>query len=569
MSILSEGYSSYMSHFHKLQQRITTLNAAFNHVFNLAKDGIFIDCNLEEKMDEYPKYPCIYRYVNRTNIYDLLKIHHVSLDTVDRLLDYVTSKNALEIKTNIDNIPNDLTKIRNDIFLQYTFFSDVNDIFRLKQHFHDYSFLKTKYNYSNALSDPLYNDSHVNHSFIHLFLYDFIFRQQLKNNANFSNSLNVYCMENEIFSRTSIVDEFKTFIDTNKSTFLINIVNIIAQSLYKMSNTDDNLVNDIVNNIDSNIDTLKNAFESFMSESSVLPSSEISQYCLNSLYLTFGSKTIDVLFDNDTIFNQSYIQSIATDEDLVFNNFMNDVSSTNLKSYLYLTYLYKFWPIKFLNIYPIVMEKYVEDVIKPDSILAYSQKNLESILIQYISQSNVNYTELTNYFTSTVDNAYLHTLAQDEHVVKFGSFIYFIKLIDEFMSSTVYEDFVDNVYYDVFIILRDKGYIDHNFNWCKCKELFNLFFKSFIRSNISNNTIFENVSAEYETIFLNIINNNTGDPLYDVNISYSDSKLKSLYNSMVISHFEKIHGFIESMYLSRISDRVTYSMMSYFLVDQS
>ena len=569
MSILSEGYSSYMTHFHKFQKRITTFNSAFNHVFELAREGIFIDCDIEDKLDNYPKYPCIYRYTGKVSIYNLLKIHHAALDTVDVLVDYITSKNALEIKPNLDNIPTDLEKIKNDIYLQYTFFSDIDDIFTLRQHFHDYSFLKNKISYSNALSDPVYNELHKGHSFIHLFLFDFIFRQQLKNNANFSSPLNISCIDDNVFLRQDIIDEFKQFVDDNEQEFLNNVINIIIQSLYKMSNTDEDLVNYIRDNIDSNIDILKTAFETFVNTSTSLPSAELSYYCLNAMYLAFGTKTIDTIFNDATIFDEGYIASIKSSEDEVFNDFMDSVSSTNLKSYLYLSYLYKFWPVKFLNIYPIIIDKYITDVVKPETTYAYSQRYLETILKKFISEPNINYDNLTSYFQSNVDNAYLHTLCQDEGIVQFGSFIYFIKLIDNFMESDLYNDFTDGLYYDVFIALREKGYIDPNFNWCKCKELFNLFFKSFIRSSISSGNIFSNVTTQYETAFLNVINNNTGNPDYDVDIEFSSSKLSSLYNSMIISHFDKIHGFVESMYISKLSDIVNYKLLSYFLVDQS
>ncbi len=569
MSILSSGYSSYMSHFHKLQQRITTFNYAFNHVFELAKDGIFIDCNIEERMSDYPKYPCIYRYIESLGAFNILKIYHSSLDTVDTLVDYITSKNALEIKPNLDRIPEDLTKLTNDIYLQYTFFSDVNDLFNLKQHFHDYSALRKLINYSNALSDDVYNELHANHSFIHLFLFDFIFRQQLKNNANYSNALNVYCITNDIFNRQSIIDEFGNFIDANENVFLRNVVSTIIQSLYKMSNTDDHLISAIMERIRPNLETLKLAFENYTTNSTVLPSSEISYYCLNSLYLVFGSKTINEIFNNEDIFDQAYIQTVSNDEDIIFQNFVSTVSSTNLKSYLYLSYLYKFWPVKFVNIYPLIMDKYVEDIVKPDSLLAYPQKNLESIAKHLIAEPILKYGPLTEYFNNNVNTSYLYNLCQEEGVTQFGSFIYFVKLMDGFMESDVYKDFVDNVYHDVFLILRDKGYVDHNFNWCTCKELFNLFFKSFIRSNITSNSIFPNVSSEFENVFYNIINNSTGDPIYDVNISFVETRLKSLYNSMVISHFDKIHGFVESMFLSKLSDIAAYRMLNYFLVDQS
>ena len=175
MSILSSAYASYMTHFHKYQPRLNYLKESFSAIYDLIYAGQFIECNLVEKIDEYPKYPTVYRFFDKTADFNIWKIYNVAPDTVESLIDYITNKNALTLRTGLNTVPNDLVKLRNDIYFQYTFWADLNDLFNIKLHFHDYSQMKKIVNYFNSLDEVAYNDEFLEDSvsFIHLFLFDF------------------------------------------------------------------------------------------------------------------------------------------------------------------------------------------------------------------------------------------------------------------------------------------------------------------------------------------------------------------------------------------------------------
>lgn len=568
MSILSRAYASYMFHFHKYQPRLDLFNTAFMEINNLINAGQFIECDLVDKIDDYPKYPTTYRFFDKTADFNIWKVHNVSPDTVDVLIDYITNKNALTLRPNLNTIPNDLTKLRNDVFFQYTFWADLDDLFNTKLHFHDYSMMKKIINYYNCLDTDSYNVGFEEDSisFIHIFLFDFLFRQQLKNVTNFPMALNMYCIDNDTFNRTQIKNEFNTFIDTNKSDFFLLCGKIILQSLYQMAKIDSTVTTHISSSIvDKNIEKLKDCFSSYIDNQISDPASELTQYALNCLYLVYGSNQISDLYNNEDIFNLGFIQTNAIAEDNIFRDFFDKVSTTSLKSYLYLTYLYKFWPIKFLNINPIVMAKYVEELIKPESSLAFSTRNLESLLSFSLSDVNLDYGNLKDYFDANLDANYLSDLVDQENVIQFSFFIYFIKLFDDFMKHELYNEFVQGVYEDVFVILRDKGHVDNLFNWNNCQILFDLFFKAFIRSKIINNEIFNGSQSEYTQVFKDVLNGETGQSKYDVHFSFEEDRIRSLYSNLANSHFEKIHHFIESIYLSSLSSTVGNQMLSYFL----
>lgn len=566
MSNLSNAYASYMSHFHKYQPRLNTLSTAFNHVYDLIKEGQFIDCGLNDKVSDYPKYPCIYQFFDKTGEFDLWKIHNCALDTVNMLKDYITDKDALSLRLRLDTIPSDIVKIRNDIYLQYTFFSSVNDLFHLKQHFADYSELKKVINYYNSLDESPYSDSLVegNKSFIHTFLFDFLFRQHLRNATNVGGKLSVYCIDHDIFSKEDIKSSFDTFIDDNNTEFFNTSSRIILQSLYSMSKIDDVLIDRSINAISHNVDKLKESFATYVDNFIGYPTGEIIQYVLNSFYLVFGSRMVSTLHDSD-IFDQGFIQSTSYSEDKIFNEFMDKVSSTSVQHYLFVSYLYKFWPIKYINILPIIMAKYSEEIIKPETSLAYTRSSLESLLSYFLSDSKLDYEALVEYFENNVDNTYLSNMVDEEGVVEFAFFLYFTKLFDDFMKSDQYNEFIKQVYNDIFTLLRDEGYVEHTFNWCTCQILFNLFFRSFIRSNLVSGTAFNGLQTQFKDIFTSILNNNTGDSKYDMTILFEVGRTKSLYGNVVNSYFEKIHTFIESMYLSTITNHISNDMLSYFV----
>lgn len=568
MSILSSAYASYMTHFHKYQRRMDVLNTAFSEVYDLIYSGQFIECNLIDKIDEYPKYPTIYRFFDKTLIFNIWKIYNVSPDTVEVLTDYITNKNALTLRPKLNTIPNDLTKLRNDIYFQYTFWADIDDLFNTKLHFHDYSVMKKFINHYNALDEDAYHEGFkdTSISFVHIFLFDFLFRQQLKNMTNFPMALNMYCLDNDVFSASIIKQDFNSFIDENKKDFFSAGIKIILQSLYQMTKIDPSIYTNLTTSlIDKNTEKLKDCFSEYVDNYISLPVSQLTQYVLNSLYLVYGSKQISLLHSNSDIFNMGFIQTNATHEDAVFREFFDKASTTSLKSYLYLTYLYKFWPIKFLNIKPMVVAKYVEELIKPESSYAFDHRSLESILSFTLSDVNLDYGKLRDYFETNVTSDFLMDIADNENVIKFAFFIYFGKLFDNFMEHKLYHDFVQDLYKDIFSILRNDGHIDNLFNWNKCQILFDLFFKTFIRLKIVNTGIFTTSYAEYDQAFRDVMLNATGDSKYDTILSFEEDRIRSLYGNLVNSHFDKIHTFIESMYLSGLSNTMSNQMLGYFL----
>lgn len=568
MSILSEYYASYMSHFHKFEERLATFKEAFDHTYSLIYSGQYIDCDLENQEKNYPKYPCIYNYFNKTINFNIWKIYNVAPDNVNVLLDYITNKDVLTLKKELDDIPTDLVKLRNDVYLQYSFYSDYNDLFDTKLHFHDYSSMKNIINYHNSLDSISYNEgfNDSDMSFIHLFLFDFLFRQKLKNMTTFPMALNTYCIRNNMFNKEEIKDSFSQFIKTEKRSFFSLAAKIILQSLYKMTKIDSKITDEISVSIeDKYSDSLISAFSSYIENDVSFPISSLNQYVLNSLYLVFGSNQISQIYNNPDIFTLGFIANNSRSEEQIFNNFKNNLTTTDIKNYLYLSYLYKFWPIKFLNVTPIIISKYVEQQIKPDSSLAFSQKSLESLLSFSLASNNINYQNLTNHFNDNVTLEYLQTLTQDEKVIEFSFFIYFAKLFDDFMQSDEYSDFVNEMYQDVFIILRDKGHVDHSFNWNSCHVLFDLFFKTFIRSKIVDNNIFSSNIQAYSDAYYMVLLNNTGDPSYNTTINFDVDRIKSLYGNLINAHFDKIHYFIESVYLSGLTYTINTDMLSYFL----
>jgi hypothetical protein len=567
MSTLSEGYASYMTHFHKFEPRLDTFRTAFTTVYDLINQGLFIDCKLDSEISQYPKYPCIYQFFDKTKAFNLWKIYNVTLDTVEILTDYITNKNALTLKSHLDSIPNDIINIRNDIYLQYTFMSDLNDLFDTKLHFHDFSNMNKILNFYNSLSESPYDDFFTEDttSFIHIFTFEFAFRHILKNVTNLPMILSTYCLEEDLFSKNTIKQGFANFAESNHVDLFKTCSKIILQSLYKMSNIDNRIIDLVFNNIESNSEKLKTAFNNFVDNSISSPVLEFANYNLNSLYLTYSSNIISQIANNNQIFNLGYYSNKAREENAIFKNFIESVSSSNVRNYLYVTYLYKFYPIKFLNVKPLVVAKYVEELVKPDSSLAYSQTNLESILSQCLSSSNIYYNNLTTALSDITTPQYLIDLAQNEKIVEFSSFLYFINLFDEFMESDYYSDFVDGVYEDCFDVLKRTGHIDHSFNWNNCQILFDLFFKTFIRRHIVDNLIFTEATTEFKNAFISVLEGSTGDPKYDLTITFGANRVKSLLNNIINSHFGKIHSFIESMYLSKLSNMITSQFLSYFM----
>ena len=567
MSKLSTSYASYMTHFHKFEPRINTFHTAFQHIISLIVDGKFIDCGLENELHKYPRYPTLYNFFNTASIFDMWKIQNVTLDSVELLANYISNTDVLVLKRNMDEIPEEITKIINDIYLQYSFMTDINDIFHKKQHFHDFSKLKTRDNYFNSLSENPYNTNFTNSesSFLHTFVFDFLFRQLLKNTSNISSSLHVYAIDTNIFNNDVLKNTFKAIMDRLKIGFCNKTSTIILQSLYRMNKIDETLIEKVSKIIQDEMSNLYTAFDTHIDQTSPNQIGKLFNYFLNSLYLVSSSKLISDLSTDSTIFNQDFIRTLATTEDEKFDSFMKNKSVSNIKNYLYASYFYKFWPIKYINVLPLIMSEYTEQVIKPDDSFAFSQNEVESLYQFCISDSNLNYENLLNYFNTNVNSDYLLQLLEDEKVYDFTYFLYLIELFDNFMESEYYEEFVKNIYNKVFIKLRDDGYIHNEFNWCKCFTLFNLFFKTFFRYQISSGNQFIGLVDSFKNHIVSVLSNSTGDDKYEFKINYNESKIRSLFRNVINSNIEKMHMFSENMYTSSLTNEITSDMLAYFL----
>ena len=80
-----------------------------------------------------------------------------------------------------------------------------------------------------------------------------------------------------------------------------------------------------------------------------------------------------------------------------------------------------------------------------------------------------------------------------------------------------------------------------------------------------DNQIFYNLKNNYTNVYEMILRTGTGDPLYQTSINFETERIKSLYGNLVTSHFDKIHYFIESIYLSSLTYSINSDMLSYFL----
>ncbi len=567
MSNISNTYASYMTHYHKYEHRIQTYDKAFSHILGLINNGKFIDCNIDTELSKYPKYPNIYKFFQNTSQFHMWNIQNATADTVELLSNHITNPDVLLLKKKLDHIPTEITKIINDIYLQYSYTTTVSDIFNTKQHFHDFSAIKETSNYYNSTIELPFNENFTkpDSSFIHTFLFDFLFRQLLKNTSNISSALHVYSIDVNVFNNDVLLNTFKNVIGRLKIDFFNQVTNIILQSLYKMNNIDPDIIEVISKELQKNAETIIDLFENYLTQISTNQIGRLLYYFLNLTYLSLSSKLISDMHGNSSFFNLDYIQQLAASEDKQFDRFMNNKSRANIKNYLYCSYFYKFWPIKYVNILPIIMEQYTNDIIKPSDSFAYTQNELESLVKFCINGNNLNHENMLQYFTNTITPDYLINLVNDEKIYDFTYFLYLTEIFDGFTKSSQYEDLVQSIYSSVFLKLRELGQVSNDFNWCQCFTLFNLFFKTFFRHQVSQGHQFQGLVGDFKYHMEKVLSNETGDDKYEFRIKFDENKIKSLFSNVINSNMSKIHIFTENMFTSSLTNKIDADVSSYFL----
>ena len=498
MSTFADGYSRYLTHYFNYAHKYKTLRDMFRSSYLFVSDPLFLNKKLIDHLGDFPKYPYFMNIISGTDSINIVNIYNSTLDSTDQLLGSIVGSPQVSNKLNYDKIPQNIQDIVRESCFQYSYISSKDDIYEYNSIVRSF-LIETAYrNFFSDLYSPFFYSSDQiagqtagleNKSFIIDYMLYCLLYITLSKSHNFHTSLSSYLIyvnsggtiPSEIVDVNAITTSFSSFVSNKSSEISYYLSDLMGKSIYGFTQLSDSLHISLMSVISGELTNLSTIFSTFLnSMGSLDPSPLMIANSINNLDGLVSADCVSKLYNNSSIIDSTFTNSETTFEENQYNIYMGNIASSTVQNYLFLCYLYKFWPMKFLNIMQLSLKQYTEDVIKSPDNNIQTATDYSSTLRIFI-QNYVNYTNLESFLTTWFTTSYLDTLSYTFQVDKFGCLMYYIQTLDIFFSSTAFSSFVSNLAEAVFIYLRDNGHVNYNVDWYTYHEVINIYLKVYFR----------------------------------------------------------------------------------------
>jgi len=420
MSIFADAYSRYLScNFNCINKQRELRKYFLNSIVYVTTPN-FLSDHLINNYDSFPKYPYFFKVFARTNSIDLVKIYNSSMDDTQYLLDSFGTFSELSNKILYDSIPHLTDLFLSELNFQFSYISSLTNIFNYDSII--YSFIsENQYRnfFSDLYSDLFYSSSQnpgetaglENKSFlIQYFLYVVLFNI-LFSSTTISSKLNQYSTYvnemlpvNDRVDSAKLISSFSDFINNYKSTISFDLAPVIGKSVYEYENISQKLLSGLSDVILTEIDDVNNGilyqFDKFINQNSSLsPINFLNIHFYQLLIAILSIDCICEIFDDETILNSENLNYYTTYESDKYSEYMSKMTEFTLKKYMFFGFLYKFWPIKFLNVLQLSIKNFVENEIKTPDVNLIERKDFLDIFQQFCNEK-INSSTLANFLNT-------------------------------------------------------------------------------------------------------------------------------------------------------------------------
>jgi len=511
LSTLCLKYYAFLANALELDLILDKLKYDGDKMMSWSLNHDFINCNVQELIDDLPKYLNFTEYQDYSNFKDLNsreagynhnKIYNATMLSKDRLEREISNVDSvLTLQNMIRKTPIYLDDQIKEYTLQSNYVNKINEyIFNKNLYIYNYQtndypikFSNLLYNYGVVDENDTITKDINNHSFFHIYflnvLINYIFykRSDLRDNLLMSikdftlptitksiddhleNVIDIVLMNQFNFTNvdsafkdkiklstdisnsvSDIEDLFKDYITNNENSFKYNI----AESFFDMFNQklSFNLVN---NNYSSNeifdFNSMNTASYNFLS------GMQIDE--LLNLY------TPDVSINEGTFLHDF--------ENAIYLLQLNILNKDNLfRYYYYLLYLYRGKLQRFINMIDPIVSEYVYNNIDMNSVYYFSNFKQMNDLFAFwsgaITYSAFN-TRLNNYFTKTNLDSVL-AAEENQQILRFVLAYEYRKMIETFVETDAFKQKVIEIHRNIYSYLRSNGVIRHDVDWCGCTK---------------------------------------------------------------------------------------------------
>ena len=420
MSVFADAYSRYLTCNFNYNLRSKMFRKYFRTSIIFMTDPKFMTKTFIDQISSFPKYPYFFHLIKETYSIDLVKIYNSSMDNTQELVESMVGTSQLSKKELYDTIPVLADDLLEELCFQFSFISDTTTLYNydlvLRSFVSEYQYR----NFFNDLYDDLFystdqavgdtaglEDKAFNYEYIlYACLYSIV-----SSSHNIYTKLLMYLtyinLSGAIADRVdknAMLTGFQTFVTSYHSNMSVDLANIIGKSIYDYQKISPVMLQNLQTVIDNkliNATGLYNAFSQLMNTiESLSPVELISSNVVNQLNAFIAVDSVSKIFDDATIVNQVQMSAETIFEEDTFTSYIGKISEAELKNYLFLCFLYKFWPVKFLNIMQLTLKEYVENYIKTTNDNTRLKEDYANVLKLFCN----NYIDFTGLKTFLNDN---------------------------------------------------------------------------------------------------------------------------------------------------------------------
>jgi len=510
MSVLSNDLSIYLKGQFNCDYINNIIVEDVDYLYNKLINHEYFPIDFDKLLQQFPIFPNGYKGIFKlyninpsTNEYDyqfnIVKIRNNMI--VDNIaLKNNINDNLLFLKTQLDKYSNNPEELIFNIKYQKLYF-DFDYIDSSKVWLHQKYIANSNYFYNVLGSEPSLN-CNIIENIILMNLMNSIFFY----NNTFSTDFNSYFLVN---STADLVSDFTNFINTYDTELSNYLAKFISNYIFKMLKPADAIITKIQNYIkDDILPKLITTFTNFAAEHAdgkQIISTTILSYLQNYLsYFMYVDLTINnTQFINDYEISRANVNYIFNDDE-VFTTYKDNIQKYNIQRYLNLSYVYKDFPLTYLNILSKIMASFIDDSILPDSEmnLIVQQNFINSDISRIID--NLISMGFHTYIQEYIDTDKILSFYNDNNIGNLIIF-YFVKdIIEEFIESLHFNDFIITDFLEnISQFLKDDMLLPKDFNWFQNINLIKWTFKLFFDKHALN--VFETFKTDIDQTMTEIL----------------------------------------------------------------
>lgn len=570
-SLNTKYYILNKEHSLNINKIINTLNTESTNIINWCKKYDFINCQLEQDIDDYPKFLNYYHFIDHNvKLYNQNKILTTTSMSLDQLKQSISDPDCFNLQNQISKYADNFDDLNKEYALQKTYFVKYQQIYNKDLYIYNYKNDNYNKNYVSLFLDEyasILNRLQLNlldrHSFFHSYFLKSLLNEYFYQNNNLVNNL----FNNSVFFDLNI--NYNNLIDD--TSLISDVVDIILINQYNFNNIDDSFKNNIVSNI-----TLQNKIISFKDLFTTYLSSRYNELKGNYLQTVFDifnhsfsfqffdniyslKSCFDFIGLNKLAYNLYFISELSefetqqftlqsTEYALTLNEFENQLvfyygeklnSTINLKQYFYLLYLIRNKFEKFVNSIDLVMSSYAFNNILLKDVYYFNKFSHLKNLFQEWSK-NIYFENFNKKISEVYNQNYqLSFLSKNNNILKFALLYELYPIIEDFIQTDDFEEYLRQIQKEVYHFLRSSGYINHDVDWCSCIVPLKIYFNSLLKKTSTEDNLF-NIN-EFKQYFedqirnskYNILNKTDFDIFTQKFINESADKMFSFFQNSI------------------------------------